>query len=46
VCEDLEDYRRSWWPSTAQNLETVGKVHSVVAGDLHDPAIDTGPTAN
>jgi hypothetical protein len=39
-CEDLEDYPRSWWPSTAQNLKTVGKVHSVVAGDLYDPKTD------
>jgi hypothetical protein len=34
-CGDLEDDPRSWWPSTAQNVETAGKVHSLVAGDCY-----------
>ena len=32
---DLEYDPRSWWPLTAQNVETVGKVHSLVDGDCY-----------
>ena len=31
----LEYDPRSWWPSTAQNVETVGKVHSLIDGDCY-----------
>jgi hypothetical protein len=32
---DLEYDPTCWWPSTAQNVETVGKVHGLVAGDCY-----------
>jgi len=34
-CGDIEYDPRSWWPSTAQNVETVGKVQSLIAGDCY-----------